>query len=96
MADKVEGSVESPEWDAKTDFAIGVPDDPDAIPTVRYQVLLGRVYVTSSWKDGSRACGEIPLDALSKLVGGPVTKEGWYDEGGNYLGQDPGLEQEEP
>lgn len=73
-------------WDGKTSFAPGVPDDQDAVPEVLYQVLLGRVFTLTRWKDGSTARGEVALADLEALSGGPITKEGWYDVLGRYLG----------
>lgn len=77
-----------PDWEDKTSFAPGVPDDPDAVPELLYQVLLGRVYTLTRWKDGSAARGEVQLADLEALVGGPVPREGWYDAAGAYLGAD--------
>jgi hypothetical protein len=88
------GTVESPGWAEKTAFVVGLPEDPDAIPTMRYQSLLGRVYVTKRWRDGSVARGEVTLADLEALVGGPV-REGWYDEMGSYLGAMPPLDEED-
>ncbi len=82
MADDFEAG---PDWESKTDFAPGVPDDPEAIPVLRYQALLGNVYTLQQWKDGSTARGEVPLATLEALIGGPA-KEGWYDALGKYLG----------
>lgn len=83
MADEFEPG---PNWEEKTAFAPGVSDDPDAIPAVQYQVLLGRVYSRVIWKDGSTAHGELELADLEALAGKPITKEGWYDVAGNYIG----------
>jgi hypothetical protein len=77
-------------WLEKTGYAIGVPEDPDAIPEVRYQLLQGRVYTLKTWRDGSTIRGEIDLDTLAVVVGS-TPQEGWYDALGNYLGDDPGL-----
>lgn len=88
------GSVEGPEWAEKTGFVVGLPEDPEAIPTTRYQSLLGRVYVTKRWRDGSVARGELALADLESLVGGPV-REGWYDETGGYLGAVLPLDEED-
>lgn len=73
-------------------FAPGVPTDPAAIPTVRFQVLGGRVYTLEVWKDGSTVRGEMPLADLSHRFGRKVEQEGWYDVLGTYLGDDAGSE----
>ncbi|ALH23611.1 hypothetical protein PaMx28_11 [Pseudomonas phage PaMx28] len=75
-----------PDWEDKTSFAPGVPDDPDAAPELLYQVLLGRVFTLTRWKDGSTARGEVARADLEAVAGGPVTKEGWYDALGKYVG----------
>lgn len=75
-----------PDWEDKTSFAPGVPDDPDAVPELLYQVLLGRVYTLTRWKDGSTVRGEVALADLEGVAGGPVTREGWYDALGKYIG----------
>lgn len=77
-----------PEWEGKTSFAPGVPDDPDAIPERFYQVLLGRVYTLTRWKSGSTVRGEITLEELEALAGQAITKEGWYDALAKYLGSE--------
>lgn len=77
-----------PHWEGKMAFAPGVPVDPQAIPTVHYQVLLGRVYTLTQWKDGSTARGETSLASLEGRAGQPITKEGWYDVRGRYIGID--------
>ncbi|UGL62726.1 hypothetical protein [Xanthomonas phage FMYAK-P1] len=83
MADEFEAG---PEWEGKMDFAPGVPEDPDAVPELFYQVLLGRVYTLTRWKDGSTGRGEVQLADLEALAGGPITREGWYDALGKYQG----------
>ncbi|UIS24787.1 hypothetical protein AXL1_17 [Stenotrophomonas phage vB_SmaS-AXL_1] len=83
MADPLEAG---PEWEGKMSFAPGVPEDPDAIPELFYQVLLGRVYTLTRWKDGSTARGEVQLADLEAVAGGAITREGWYDALGAYLG----------
>ncbi|XAQ48598.1 hypothetical protein [Xanthomonas phage vB_XeuM-YB23] len=83
MADEFEAG---PEWEGKMDFAPGVPEDPDAAPELFYQVLLGRVYTLTRWRDGSTGRGEVQLADLEALAGGPITREGWYDALGKYLG----------
>lgn len=75
-----------PDWEDKVSFAPGVPDDPDAVPELLYQVLLGRVYTLTRWTDGSTARGEVPLADLEAVAGKPVTREGWYDALGAYVG----------
>lgn len=74
-----------PFWEGKTGFAPGVPEKEDAGPMLRYQALLGRVYMLQTWPNGSSARGEIPLAQLEALAGGPV-KEGWYNALGEWLG----------
>ena len=85
MADELEPG---PEWEGKMGFAPGVPDDPDAIPERLYQVLLGRVYTLTRWKDGSTARGEVALADLEAVAGGAITKEGWYNALGKYQGSE--------
>jgi hypothetical protein len=85
MADEDEFEP-GPDWEDKTSFAPGVPDDPDAVPELLYQVLLGRVYTLTRWRDGSTARGEVSLADLEAVAGGTVSKEGWYDALGKYLG----------
>lgn len=75
-----------PDWEDKTSFAPGVPDDPDAVPELLYQVLLGKVFTLMRWRDGSTARGEVALADLEALAGSAVTREGWYDALGRYLG----------
>lgn len=75
-----------PDWEDKTSFAPGVSDDPDAIPELNYQVLLGRVYTLTRWKDGSTVRGEVTLQDLEAVAGSAVTKEGWYDALGAFVG----------
>lgn len=77
-----------PEWEGKTSWAPGVPDDPDAIPELLYQVILGRVHTLTRWKDGSTSRGEVTLQDLEALAGQAITKEGWYDALGKYLGSE--------
>jgi hypothetical protein len=90
--DKDDGKFEAGEhWEGKTSFAPGVPTDPDAIPVLRYQALMGKVFVLQRWRNGSTARGEIALAELEKLVGGGV-KEGWYNALGEYLGASIDLE----
>jgi hypothetical protein len=69
----------------KMDFAPGVPDDPDAVPSLYYQALLGNVYTLQRWKDGSTVRGEVPLADLEALTGGSL-REGWYSASGQFLG----------
>lgn len=83
MTDEFEAG---PYWEEKTAFAPGVPEDPDAIPTLVYQVLFGRVYTRLTWKNGSVSRGEVELADLENLAGKPITKEGWYNALGEYLG----------
>jgi hypothetical protein len=73
----------------KENWLPGMPADPDKIPQLRYQVIGGRVYSLQKWRDGSSARGEIGLDVLERLRGKPVTREGWYDALGEWIGADP-------
>lgn len=75
-----------PDWEDKTSFAPGVSDDPDAIPELVYQVLLGRVFSLTRWKDGSTVRGEVALADLEAVTGSAITREGWYDALGTYIG----------
>lgn len=78
-------------WKEKTDFIPGfVPGETD-IPELRYQVLSGNVYTLQVWRDGSTARGQMTLDELEGQLGKRVTKQGWYDHAGTYLGDDPQL-----
>lgn len=82
-----EGDFEpGPDWEAKTDFAPGVPEDPAVIPDLYYQVLLGRVYTIKIHPDESVSHGEIPPAELEALAGKTIVKEGWYDFAARYLG----------
>lgn len=76
------------DWEGKWDFAPGVPDDPSAVPELFYQVLLGRVYALTRWRDGSTARGEVALADLEAVFGLHVRKEGWYASSGEYLGSE--------
>ena len=75
-----------PDWADKTFFAPGVPDDLGAVPELLYQVLLGRVFTLMRWRDGSTARGETQLANLEAVAGSAVTREGWYDALGKYIG----------
>lgn len=75
-----------PGWVDKTSFAPGVPDDLGAVPELLYQVLLGRVFTLTRWRDGSTARGEVQLADLEAVAGSAVTREGWYDALGKYIG----------
>lgn len=79
-------------WREKTEFVPGLVFGETLIPEVRYQVLAGQVYILQVYPDGETGRGLMTPDELSKQLGKPVTKEGWYDEAGKFLGQDPGLE----
>ncbi len=73
----------------KEDWLPGMPEDLDSIPELRYQVIGGRVYSIKRWRDGSSARGETDLDTLAALAGKAITREGWYDALGAYVGDDP-------
>lgn len=75
-----------PDWGDKTSFAPGVPDDLGAVPELLYQVLLGRVFTLTRWRDGSTARGEVQLADLEAVAGSAVAREGWYDALGKYIG----------
>lgn len=75
-----------PDWDDKTAFAPGVPADSRAIPKRYYQVLFGKVYTLMTWSDGSTVRGEADLASLAAVAGKAITKEGWYDALGRYIG----------
>lgn len=75
----------------KFGFVPGLTDDTE-IPECRYQVLHTKVYILQAWPSGETARGEMTIDELSKQFGKPITKEGWYDVHGEFLGNDPGLE----
>jgi hypothetical protein len=72
-------------------FAPGVPDDAADLPTTRYQVLEGRVFTLTVWRNAATARGEVAVADLEQLRGEPVTRDGWYDETGAYLGDEAGL-----
>jgi hypothetical protein len=69
----------------KTDFLVGVPDNPADAPITYYQALLGNVYTLTVWRDGSTARGEVPLSHLEALAGSGL-REGWYNASGEFLG----------
>ena len=92
---KNEGRDDEFRVDRFTDFAPGMPLDPDAIPEVRYQVLEGRVHLLQRWKDGTTLRGEIELRTLENLVGAPP-QEGWYNALGHYLGANAQLDSNWP
>lgn len=75
-----------PDWEDKMSFAPGVPEDPDATPELLYQALLGRVFTLTRWRDGSTARGEVSLAELESVAGSVVSREGWYDALGRYIG----------
>ena len=53
-----------------------------------YQVLEGRVFTLIKGRDDLVSHGEVPTDVLAELTGEEL-KEGWYDEAGRFLGEDP-------
>lgn len=71
-----------------TDFAPGMPLDPNAIPEVHYQVLAEKVFLLQRWKNGSTLRGEIEMETLAQRIGSQP-QEGWYDVLGTYLGAAP-------
>lgn len=77
-----------PDWGDKTAFAPGVPTDSRAIPKRYYQVLFGKVYTLMTWSDGSTVRGEADLASLAAVAGKAITKEGWYDALGRYIGSE--------
>ncbi len=87
-----EEAVPGPHWEGKTDFLVGVPDDPAEAPMTYYQALQGNVYTLTMWRDGSTARGEVPLSVLEALIGKGV-KEGWYNATGAFLGTSISLDQ---
>lgn len=90
--------TEDQRWALKTEFVPGMPTDWSSVPQLRYQVLQGQVYTLERRRDGQTTRGQVNLAALEALRGEPVTDEGWYDPMGQFLGDDPGFEQdtEEP
>lgn len=72
----------------KYHFAPGMPDDREAIPTLHYQVLAGRVYTLKRWKDGSTVRGELTLAEMEQYTGVKPTQEGWYTASGRHLGDE--------
>lgn len=76
----------SEEWEGKTSFAPGVPEDPAARPELWYQVLAGQVFTLMRWTDGSTARGSVDLGTLEDVAGAPIVREGWYDALGQYVG----------
>lgn len=76
----------NPSWEGKTDFPPGWPVDPSALPELLYQALGGRVFTLLRFPDESVSRGEVALADLESVVGGPVTREGWYSASGTYLG----------
>lgn len=77
-----------PDWAGKMAFAPGVPVDAEAIPKRYYQVLFGKVYTLMTWSDGSTVRGEADLASLAAVAGKAITKEGWYDALGRYIGSE--------
>lgn len=73
-------------WARKTNWSPGMPTDPRTIPTLSYQVLSRRVYMTRRWGDGSTQWGEVRAQALRNLIGTTEITDGFYDACGNYLG----------
>ena len=79
-------------WKEKTGFVPGLAPD-TIVPEIRYQVLNGQVFYIQVWGNTDEtARGQLTLAELEDQLGKPVTKEGWYDHEGTYLGDDPGLE----
>ena len=79
-------------WKEKTNFVPGLVFDEDGkadIPDLRFQVLGGKVFSIQTWRDGSTGRGEMSLEDLGKKLGKNITKEGWYDFDGTYLGLAP-------
>lgn len=72
-----------------SDWAPGMPDDPDTLPTTLYQLMDGRVHTLMTWPDESMARGEVPLQQLLDLLDGRQPIDGWYDLLGRYLGEHP-------
>lgn len=63
-----------------------LPVDESTLPDTKYFVVGGKVFSSKRWKDGSIARGEITLQQLEGLAGSPISKEGFYDFDGTYLG----------
>lgn len=84
--------LRSDRWKEKTGFVPGLAPD-TVVPETRYQVLNGQVfYLQVFGNTGETSRGQMTLADLENQLGQPVTKEGWYDHEGKYLGDDPGLE----
>lgn len=87
-------------WERKTCWAPGIPDDLSQLPILIYQVLAGRVFTTLRWPDGSVARGEVSPQALRSLNGREEILDGFYDALGDYLGEtwvdEEAWSQEEP
>ena len=80
-------------WKEKTNFVPGIVPSVTVVPKTRYQVLNGQVFYLQVYGNtGETARGQMTLAELEQQFGEPVTKEGWYDHAGKYLGDDPGLE----
>ncbi len=88
MAGEQDDFEPGPGWAEKVSFMPGVPEDDDAVPELYYQVLLGRVHTLQRWKNGSTARGEVGLAELEAVAGGSITREGWYDALGRYVGSE--------
>ena len=78
-------------WKEKTSFIPGIGPDTE-IPETRYQVLNAQVFSLQVFPSGTTSRGQMTLSELEDQLGKPVTKDGWYDHEGTYLGDDPGLE----
>lgn len=89
------GDIESPlrtdSWKEKTSGIPGYIPGETLIPELRFQVLGPNVYSLQVWPDGETARGQLTIPELESQLGKSVTKQGWYDHEGKYLGDDPGL-----
>lgn len=74
-------------WEGKTNWFPGLPDDLSQLPKLTYQVLAGRVSFIKRWPDGSVAHGEVSLQALRNLHGAGELPDGFYNALGDYLGE---------
>lgn len=92
MAEEDDDILRTDRWKEKSGFVPGLvfPDENGEggtqVPELRFQVLNGNVYTLQVWPDGETARGQLTLAELESQLGESVTKEGWYDHTGKYLG----------
>lgn len=87
MSQDQENPLLDEQWIEKTNFPIGV-DLTQPPPQMRYQLMGGKMYTLQLSPSGAITRGEIdPAHAGFQLQG-----EGWYNGQGEFLGDDPSIE----